>query len=187
MSKSLFFSVLTFVFVVVVACNSNDPAVIYSDWIKQNTAYFNNMKDSAGFVNYVIPNSGGLSYYYKILKPGNPDSISPIPASVVKVNYCGKLINGKTFDSTYSGNSPLNNSTASPLVFSLQGTIVGWELNLIQMKPGEIRTVVLPMELCYGPYPMGSILPYSTLRFDIQLISFENSSGLILGQLHKKN
>ena len=173
MSKTLLFSVLTFVVFVVVACNTDNPADVYSDWIKQNTTYFNNMKDSTGFVNYIIPNSGGLSYYYKILKPGNPDSISPLPTSYIKVNYRGQIITGKTFDSTYSGNSPLNDSTATPLIFSLQGLMAGWVFNLVQMKPGEIRTVVLPMELGYGSDDMGPIPPFSTLRFDIQLISVQ--------------
>lgn len=153
------------------ACNPENLSDPYTTWKNQNTAYFNSMKDSTGFVSYIVPNSGGLSYYYKILKQGNPDSISPSLSGLVKVNYRGALITGSVFDQTYKGNILQNDSTAKPYSFYLSALIVGWQLNLLQMKPGEIRRIVLPQELGYGSYYMTPITPYSTLLFDIQLIS----------------
>ena len=166
--------ILIFTAFVILSVGCEDQYGGYSDWAKQNTSYFNSMKDSTGFVNYIIPNSGGLSYYYKVLKQGNTDSLSPSPTAYVKVNYRGALITGTVFDQTYSKKSVLNDSTAKPVSFNLQSLIIGWQLNLIQMKPGEIRTIVLPQELGYGSYTMSVIPPYSTLRFDIQLISSKN-------------
>jgi FKBP-type peptidyl-prolyl cis-trans isomerase FklB len=43
------------------------------------------------------------------------------------------------------------------------------------MKVGEIRTIVLPYYLAYGTMGAGSILPYSTLLFDMQLISIQKT------------
>jgi len=168
----LFFPLLT---VLITSCNTKsiDPAEYYAEWKAQNESYFVNMKDSVGYVLYTIPaNQGGSSYYYKITSPGDQNSGSPKLTDNVKVNYRGKIINGSIFDQTYKGVGIPVDSTATPRTFLLNGLIPGWQVNLLQMKAGEKRTIILPQELGYGTYGGGAIPPYSTLVFDIQLISF---------------
>lgn len=171
--KKVILPLISVVIVLLASCNNDAPYSI-NQWKKDNISYFNNMKDSVGFIKDTIATTvGNLTYYYKIITPGNQTGGSPTINSYVKVNYKGKLINGSVFDKTYTGSNPATDSTAMPISFYANRLITGWTANLVQMKVGELRTVVIPQELGYGVYGMSpSIPPYATLRFDIQLISF---------------
>jgi len=171
----LFFPILS---VIITSCiNTTDPEVYYVKWKTQNETYFTNMKDSLDYVLYTIPASaGGNSFYYKITSPGDLNSASPIISDYVKVNYRGKDITGNVFDQTYTGTGSVSDATAVPVSFYANQLIRGWGANLIQMKVGERRTIVIPQQLAYGITGYSSILPYTTLIFDIQLISFTHSN-----------
>jgi FKBP-type peptidyl-prolyl cis-trans isomerase FklB len=175
-SNKLIILAISLFLVLTSACNSfddSDNTVDYTKWKAVNDAYFVNMKDSVGYVLYNVPaGQGGGSFYYKITTPGIQTGGNPAYNDYVVVNYRGKLINGTVFEQTYSEASPLNNSTAKPAKFMTSRLITGWTLNLMQMKAGEIRTIILPQELAYGASGVSAISPYSTLRFDIQLVSF---------------
>jgi FKBP-type peptidyl-prolyl cis-trans isomerase FkpA len=84
---------------------------------------------------------------------------------VVKVNYTGKLLSGKTFD-TSVGREPYE------LMAGAGGVIKGWDETLLMMKQGEQRTVIIPSELAYGPQgSQGAIEPYTPLMFDMEIVS----------------
>ena len=157
------------------SCNkADDTSETITKWKTQNETYFTNMKDSAGYVLYEIPSApAGYSYYYKITTAGNQNSGSPLSTDSVYVNYKGRTIEGVVFDQTYAGKTPVGDITARPLMFKLNRLIFGWTYNLMQMKVGEIRTIVLPQQLAYGVKYIPS-MPYSTLIFDIQLISYKS-------------
>ena len=86
----------------------------------------------------------------------------PTPKGLVTVHYTGKLINGKVFDSTQQGR---------PATFKLNQLIDGWRTALREMPAGSRWEVVIPFNLGYGAKGAGVIKPYSTLIFDIKLIS----------------
>ena len=156
-----------------VSCNMFDPNSILTAWKTQNENYFTNMKDSTGYVLYTVPTSeGGGSYYYKITTPGDPNSTSPLSTDSVLVNYRGKLVSGFVFDQTYKGNVIAGDTTATPRTFSVSGDIIkGWTDNMLQMKVGEIRSIVMPQELGYGAQGVGAaISPYSTTIWVVQLV-----------------
>jgi FKBP-type peptidyl-prolyl cis-trans isomerase len=156
------------------SCKKDDTAEIVEKWKIQNETYFNNMKDSAGYNLYEIPTApAGYNYYYKITTVGNQNSGSPLSTDSVYVNYRGRTITGTIFDQTYTGKTPVGDISARPLMFKLNRLITGWTFNLMQMKVGEIRTIVLPQQLAYGSDNTLPIMPYSTLIFDIQLISYK--------------
>jgi len=175
-SNKLLILTISLFLILTYSCNkSDDTAEIIAKWKTQNETYFANMKDSAGYVLYEIPSApAGYSYYYKITSPGNPNAGSPLSTDSVYVNYRGRTISGAVFDQTYSGKTPVGDATATPRMFKLNQLITGWTYNLTQMKVGEIRTIVLPQQLAYGAYYMPS-MPYSTLVFDIQLISYKTA------------
>ncbi len=128
------------------------------------------MKDSTEYLQIRIPIAkGGSRFYYKIKSQGN-SSNSPLTTDSVTVNYRGKMIDGTIFDQTYS--TLLPDATSKSIKFKATNLIQGWTENLTKMKAGEIRTIVIPQELGYSVYGKGPIPPYSTLVFDIQLISF---------------
>ena len=97
---------------------------------------------------------------YKVIKEGN----GPIPAdtSLVKVNYEGKTIDGKVFDSSYKRGEPIN--------LRCNQTIKGWTDAMVHMPAGSVWEVYIPQELAYGEREQGDIKPFSTLIFKIELL-----------------
>jgi FKBP-type peptidyl-prolyl cis-trans isomerase 2 len=62
----------------------------------------------------------------------------------VKVHYHGRLTDGTTFDSS-NGREPLEFEVGSGMV------IKGFDDGVTGMKPGDKKTVNIPMEEAYGP------------------------------------
>ena len=99
---------------------------------------------------------------YKVIKVGN----GPIPSdtSIVKVNYEGRTIDGKVFDSTYKRGQPVE--------LHANQVIKGWTEALVRMPAGSIWEVYIPQNLAYGDREQGGeIKPFSTLIFKIELLS----------------
>ena len=98
---------------------------------------------------------------YKVIKEGN----GPIPTdtSNVKVNYEGRLIDGKVFDSSYKRGQPVE--------LRANQVIKGWTDALVHMPAGSVWEVYIPQELAYGDREQGDIKPFSALIFKIELIS----------------
>lgn len=104
----------------------------------------------------VITTSSGLAY--RVEKAGT--GATPTADSRVKVKYRGTLIDGVEFDKNEEG-----------IELHTSGVIKGWTEVLQLMKEGEKIKVVIPQELAYGDQGSYSIEPFSTLVFDIELIS----------------
>lgn len=87
---------------------------------------------------------------------------SPAANDMVKVNYEGRLINGKVFDSSPSGN---------PVSFRANQVISCWTTALQSMKVGGKAEVVCPAETAYGDRANGEVIRGgSTLVFKIELV-----------------
>ena len=104
---------------------------------------------------------------YKVLASGK--GASPKASDTVKVHYQGRLIDGKFFDGSYSGEAPTKRD--KPAEFPLGGVIKGFKESLSAMKVGDRWTVYIPSELAYGergsPPTIG---PHSVLIFDLELV-----------------
>jgi len=91
---------------------------------------------------------------------------SPLATDSVKVNYEGRLINGKVFDSSASSGGPAS--------FRLNQVISCWTVAVQTMKVGGKARIVCPSAIAYGQRQMGpKIKPGSTLEFDIELLEIE--------------
>jgi peptidylprolyl isomerase/FKBP-type peptidyl-prolyl cis-trans isomerase FklB len=99
---------------------------------------------------------------YKIVTSGPPTGAHPQISDEVKVNYEGKLVSGKVFDSSFA--------RGAPAVFPLDGLVHGWIEALQLMRPGDEWILYLPPELGYGDEDKGDIPPNSVLIFRIQLL-----------------
>ncbi len=109
----------------------------------------------------VVTTASGLQY--QIIKEGKGDS--PVASSKVKVNYKGTLIDGTVFDT---------NEGKDPIEFGVTQVIPGWTEGLQLMKAGAKYKFFIPYNLAYGERGMGqTIKPYSTLVFEVELLSFE--------------
>lgn len=106
----------------------------------------------------VITTASGLQY--KIIEEG----VGPSPKSTdkVKVNYEGKLINGKVFDSSYKRGTPAE--------FRVTGVIPGWTEALQLMKTSSKWELFIPSDLAYGQRGSQSIGPNETLIFTVELL-----------------
>jgi len=101
---------------------------------------------------------------YKIIKKGNGQK--PSLEDNVLVHYKGTLLNGKEFDSSY------NHDGGEPITISLGNVIKGWQEAVTLMPVGSKWQIFVPPALAYGERANGpDITPFSTLIFDIELIS----------------
>jgi len=100
---------------------------------------------------------------YEIINKG--DGAIPKLTDKVTTHYHGTLINGTVFDSSVN--------RGEPATFPVNGVIKGWIESLQLMPTGSKWRIYVPEDLAYGanPHPGGPIEPYSTLIFDIELIS----------------
>ena len=105
---------------------------------------------------------------YKVLVAGK--GRSPKGSDMVRVHYRGKLIDGKVFDQTYTGETPAKRD--EPGEFKVKGGIIaGWTEALLKMKVGDKWQVVLPSELGYGEEGRGGVIgPNAVLVFDMELV-----------------
>jgi FKBP-type peptidyl-prolyl cis-trans isomerase len=101
---------------------------------------------------------------YKELQAGQGDLAGDKAA--VTVHYTGTLTDGTEFDSSIS--------RGKPATFELGKVVPGFREALSRMNAGAKWEVVMPPELAYGPRGAGGkIGPNETLKFEIELISFE--------------
>jgi FKBP-type peptidyl-prolyl cis-trans isomerase FklB len=107
----------------------------------------------------VVTTASGLQYM--VLKEGTGKS--PKAADSVMCHYEGFLTDGTVFDSSVQ--------RGTPATFPLGGVIKGWTEGLQLMKEGGKTRFFIPYNLAYGEAgASGSIPPYATLIFDVELI-----------------
>lgn len=107
----------------------------------------------------VVTTKSGLQY--EVLTEGIGKQ--PKATDKVRCHYCGTLIDGTKFDSSYDRNEPAD--------FGLNQVIPGWTEGVQLMKEGAKYRFYIPYLLGYGERGAGqSIPPYSTLIFDVELI-----------------
>jgi FKBP-type peptidyl-prolyl cis-trans isomerase FklB len=98
---------------------------------------------------------------YKVLTEGTGKK--PAATDQVKCHYCGTLIDGTKFDSSYDRNEPA--------VFGLNMVIAGWTEGLQLMSEGSKYELYIPYELGYGERGAhGAIPPCAALIFTVELL-----------------
>ena len=100
---------------------------------------------------------------YEVIKMGKGKK--PAATDRVKVHYHGTLIDGTVFDSSVD--------RGEPIVFGLNQVIKGWTEGVQLMPVGSKFRFYIPQELGYGAQNAGSIPPYSTLIFEVELLEIE--------------
>lgn len=129
----------------------------YADYIKKNEDFLAQNKSKEG----VKVTPSGLQY--KIITEGKGEI--PADTSRVKVHYKGTLIDGTQFDSSYD--------RKEPTTFRANQVIKGWTEALTMMPVGSKWELYIPAELGYGSREAGQIKPFSTLIFEVELLSIE--------------
>lgn len=108
----------------------------------------------------VVTTASGLQY--QVITEGK--GAKPKETDVVKVNYKGTLLDGKTFDSTYD--------RKEPAMFQLEQVVPGWKEGISLMPVGSKYRFWIPSDLGYGEQgtPGGPIGPNAMLVFEVELL-----------------
>lgn len=109
----------------------------------------------------VVTTESGLQY--EVIKMGK--GAKPTATDKVKVHYHGTLTDGTVFDSSVD--------RGEPITFALNQVIPGWTEGVQLMPVGSKFRFYVPQELGYGARQAGSIPPYSTLIFEVELLGIE--------------
>jgi FKBP-type peptidyl-prolyl cis-trans isomerase len=122
---------------------------------KQGEGYLEKASKEPG----AVKTASGLVYVP--IKEGT--GASPTAASKVKVNYEGKLVDGKVFDASAKH--------GGPATFPLGGVIPCWTEGLQKLKVGGKARLICPAALAYGDRGAGGeIPPGATLDFEVELL-----------------
>jgi len=126
-------------------------------------SYFVYHKTRMGPPGTEITTASGLKYVDEVVGTGK----SPSPGKSVTVHYTGTLENGTKFDSSYDRGEPYSFPIGAGRV------IRGWDEGVMTMKEGGKRKLIIPQELGYGSRGKGTIPPFATLIFEVELLKVQ--------------
>jgi FKBP-type peptidyl-prolyl cis-trans isomerase len=123
----------------------------------------NLLKDYIELTNTTVqPSASGLYYIEKSKGAG----AKALPGKELTVHYTGTTIDGKIFDSSIQRGRPLS------FVLGKGQVIKGWDEGFLNMQAGGKARFIIPSDLAYGKEGYSNIiLPYSTLVFEVELLS----------------
>ena len=127
---------------------------------RENAEKSAKMLAANGKKNGVVTTESGLQY--QIVREGN--GVKPSERDTVEVNYEGKNLDGKVFDSSYE--------RGATVTFPLNGVIKGWTEGMQYVGEGGEIMLWIPAELAYGDRNVGAdIGPNEALTFKVELVS----------------
>ncbi len=103
--------------------------------------------------------------YYINVRAGKGKKIEP--GDTITINYEGKFLNGKFFDSTIKRNQPFQ------FIYGTEWQVIkGLEEVLGIMREGEKSIVILPSDLAFGKTgsSTGIIPPFTSLIFEVEIL-----------------
>lgn len=131
---------------------------------------------------YSEPSEGFYMFWEVSTKP---ERNSLLRGDTVRVNYTGKTLEKRIFDTSIeqvAKDNNIFNSTRSyqPLRFAVGYglTISGFEFAISMMHPGEKATVIFPSRLGYGAQASGNIPANSPLIFELELVQVTKGPNL---------
>jgi len=114
--------------------------------------------------------------YYAINQPGTGNRL--VKGDTAVINYTGKNITGKTFDTTFediakSSKIYEQGRRYQPIRVPVgAGTVIpGWDEGLLLLNKGAKATMVIPSSLAYGEKGLGPVPPYSPIIFEMELVN----------------
>lgn len=136
---------------------TKNAEIKYADNKKAGVKFLADNKKKEG----VITLPSGLQY--KIITEGK--GAVPADTSLVELNYEGKTIDGKVFDSSFERGSAVQMRPTQ--------VVPGFKEALTMMPVGSTWEVYIPQELGYKGIEQGPIKPFSALIFKIEVLSIK--------------
>ena len=130
---------------------------------------------------------------YRVTKP----SVSlrkPLKGDTVMVNYTGRTLDGKVFDSSVEAeakagglNQPGRHYEPIKFVVGQSEVIPGWDEGLLLLTEGSKAEFIIPSKLAYGEKGAGEdIKPFSTLLFNVELVKVKPAKHALAKPTAKK-
>lgn len=188
MKKYLHIALMLLCVLVVSSCkddNDDTEAVEKEAYRLEQDIAFQAKVNDTGFEKWVSEAGDGY-VFAKLIKKG--DGKKAYFNSLVSVYYKGSLTDGTIFDQRLFDDgvpfpcavSPYYAKTVKDPVTEVTTTygsvISGWTVALQHMVEGDKYEVWIPQELAYGASGSGSIPGYSTLIFEIELVSVDEQA-----------
>lgn len=175
------------------SCSENEgEEEEYPDWKNTNEAYFKSLASSArqamaqgdkswkAFLTYTKVEGAKAettdSIFVHVVKEGTGAGC-PAYTDSVKVHYRGRLIPSKSyptgyvFDKTFEGDV-FDPSVSNAAKFVVNSVVTGFATALMHMHIGDHWIVYMPYKLGYDITEKSGIPIYSTLIFEMQLVSY---------------
>lgn len=174
------------------SCEESAEAGEFDNWQERNTQFIDSIADVAranAYDDWKVFLVQGLDstkvwgngdYVYCRVKEEGAGTTHPLFTDSVVVNYSGRLMpsatypDGYQFDSSYKGD--FNPAFNVPVTMPLAGTVEGFCTAVQQMTNGDVWEVYIPYQLGYGAEGTTGVPGYSTLIFDINLVSFHRKT-----------
>ncbi|WP_242457680.1 FKBP-type peptidyl-prolyl cis-trans isomerase [Pedobacter sp. BS3] len=139
------------------------------------------MDEKASLAKYIADNKLELQstpsgLLYRITKPSTKPK--PVKGDTVYVNYTGRTVDGKVFDSSVESvaktaglQQPGRTYEPISVVVGEGNVIPGWDEGLLLFNEGASGQLLIQSDLAYGERGAGEdIKPFSSLIFDIDLV-----------------
>jgi FKBP-type peptidyl-prolyl cis-trans isomerase FkpA len=116
------------------------------------------------------------SLYYVVTQQGTGPK--PVVGDTVVVNYTGRMLNGKVFDTSVKDTAvkgklpvdPMRQYKAIHIPVGEKRVIAGWDEGLLLLNKGSKASFVIPSSLAYGERGVSIIGPFTPLAFDVELV-----------------
>lgn len=166
--KKFGFLILPTVLLAMSSCLGDDNEDDYTEWRQENAEYIIKTEASSEFQK-IVPKWDKASYVLMNWHRhgNNPNKLKPLDNSTIDVVYLLTNIKGDTIDSSY------RQTAYGDSIFRCRPSemITGFWIATTSMNVGDSVTAVIPYMSGYGISGSGSVLPYSTLIFNIRLDS----------------
>lgn len=115
--------------------------------------------------------------YYEITKPGT--GANPVNGDTAIVNYTGRLLNGKFFDSSLKEEFVKAKQQVDPrrpfaplrIAVGAGKVIKGWDEGLLLLNKGAKGIFVIPSDLGWGEQGAAPIIgPFTPVMFEVELV-----------------
>ncbi|HMT29564.1 MAG TPA: FKBP-type peptidyl-prolyl cis-trans isomerase [Bacteroidia bacterium] len=94
----------------------------------------------------------------------------PVKGDTVYATFTGRLLDGTIFDQSEDKKAPFK------FVLGTNMVIQGWEECVPLLNKGAVARMVIPSDLSFGAQKYGTLPPYSTLVFDIEILEIKKGN-----------
>lgn len=183
MKRIVHFALMLLCVLAVSSCKDDDKDEVIDETYKlKNEAAFQEKLNDHTYTKWNSPANNGF-VLAKQLKEGTGKQV--YYNSRISVYYKGSLIDGTVFDSNLEEDTSIpfrcavssayaNYNSYNPNGYT--SVIAGWTVALQYMKEGDKWEVWIPQELGYGSSGSGTIQPYTTLIFEIEVASVDEQA-----------